>query len=170
VPNGQNQLSTQLSHKFATTPGNLLYFLSKVDESMQIRLSFQLIWLEFYNSKFLQKQLPKSGIPMPHTPYGMRASSLCQQMHMLLLFSLYVITEVIVHIQMIYLMRVVHYAKVHHNLRFSVKWWSVKGIMWMGKRQIYGENHVLDLTPSKLSTFWEKLCEIIFIVFHCSYL
>jgi hypothetical protein len=137
---------------------------------MQIRLSFQLIWLEFYNSKFLQKQLPKSGIPMPHTPYGMRASSLCQQMHMLLLFSLYVITEVIVHIQMIYLMRVVHYAKVHHNLRFSVKWWSVKGIMWMGKRQIYGENHVLDLTPSKLSTFWEKLCEIIFIVFHCSYL
>ena len=116
VPNGQNRPPPQPPHGFVTTPGNLLHFLPKVEELFQIILSFQLIWSEFYNSKFLQKHLPKSGILTPHTPphtiYGICSSSDCQQMNIL---SPYVVTEAMVHIQIIDLLRVIHYVEVHDS-------------------------------------------------------
>src|SRR5882762_2084857 len=94
VPNSQNRPLPQPPCGFGTTPGNLLHFLPKVEELIQIIFSFQLIWSEFHNSKFLQKHIPKSGILMPHAPphaiYGICSSSDCQQMNILLP---YMVTE-----------------------------------------------------------------------------
>ena len=59
VSNGQNQPLPQPSCGFVTTPRNLLHFLPKVEELTWMRFSFQLIWSEFYNSKFLHKLTDK---------------------------------------------------------------------------------------------------------------
>ena len=61
VPNGQNRPPPQPSRGFVTTPRIFFCFLPKVEELTRIRYSFQPIWSEFYNSKFLRKQPPKSG-------------------------------------------------------------------------------------------------------------
>ena len=107
VPNSQNRPPPQPSHGFVTTPRIFFRFLPKVEELTRIRYSFQLIWSEFYNSKFLRKRPPKSGIHMPqalpHAIYSICSPLDCQQMYILLLYAT---TEAIVHIWMIDLLRV----------------------------------------------------------------
>ena len=132
VPNGQNRPPPQLSCGFVTTPRIFFYFLPGVEELTWIRYSFQPILSEFYNSKFLWKQPPKSGIHMPQAPphaiYSICSPSDCQQMYIL---SPYATTEAIVHIWVIDVLRVVHYAEVHHDsgTNFAVRTIFLDGIL-----------------------------------------
>ena len=146
VPNGQNWPPPQLSCGFVTTPRIFFCFLSKVEELTWIRYSFQLIWSKVHNSKFLRKLLPKSGIHMPkalpHAIYSICSPSNCQQMYILLLYT---ITEAIVHIWMIDLLRVVHYVEVHHDSSTN---FVVRTILLDSKLSLHG----IQSLPNKHDT------------------